>query len=120
MDWILRFVLAGVNRSDEEESVQSYRIPKIKNSSKYPKDQRPPHLQDDDIFDSMSIDAVTSQIGQWSHTKAIQETNAIKAKKNEKTNNKTNTEIKKVKIEAGEDDSTFQVKSSEWKCPELI
>ena len=64
--------------------LSTFRIPRIKNSSKFTKEERPPHLQDDEIFDAMSIDAVTSQLGQWTHTKAIQENNAIKAKKNDK------------------------------------
>ena len=78
----------------------------ILNSTKYPKENRPEHLQDDEVFNSLTIGEVTLQLAMWSQTRATQEATAQKAKKREKKDFKTNTMIKMVKIEAGEDDAT--------------
>ena len=43
----------------------------------------------------------------WSQTRATQEATALKAKKGEKKEFKTNSKIKKIKLEAGEDDATM-------------
>ena len=83
----------------------SYRIP-FKNSAKFPKDMRPLHLQDDEIFDALSLESVTNQMAIWSQTKATQEATALKAKKNDKTGNKENTQIKIVKVQEGNHDAT--------------
>ena len=63
----------------------NYRIPKFKNSSKFAKEVRPPHLQDDNIFDSLALSDVTNQMAMWTQTKAVMETNALRVKKAEKT-----------------------------------
>ena len=64
---------------------------------------RPPHLLDDDVFDELDLWDVTNQIAMWTQTKAVLESNSLKAKKNEKSNLKTNTAIKKVTIVGLED-----------------
>ena len=67
----LNSACVGVVRADAggTTGLTGYRIP-FKNSSKFPKGMRPPHLQDDDIFDSLSIEAVTTQLAIWTQTKA--------------------------------------------------
>ena len=92
-------------RRREEPAVANYRIP-FKNSTKFPKDVRPSHLQDDELFDLLSLGEVTSQIAMWAQTKAVLESNTLKVKKAEKGIFKTNTTIKKINVEAGEDDAT--------------
>ena len=92
----------GANRG-----LNSYIIPRLKNSDKYPKNKRPEHLQDDDVFDSLTIGEVTLQLSMWSQTLATREATAQNEKKaSEKKDHKTNTSVKTVKIEAGEDDAT--------------
>ena len=66
----------------------------------------PEHLQDDDIFDSLSLEAVTNQLALWTQTKATQEATAMKLKKSEKIGNRSNTPIKPVTIIEGVDDAT--------------
>ena len=78
----------------------SYRIP-FKNSAKFPKDIRSLHLQDGELFDALSLESVTNQMAIWSQTKATQEATALKAKKNDETGNKENTQIKIVKVQEG-------------------
>ena len=85
----------------------TFRIP-FKNSCKFPKDMRPPHLQDDDIFNALSIESVTNQLAIWSQTKATQEATALKAKKSEKII-EGNTPIKTILIKEGEDDATSKL-----------
>ena len=67
---------------------------------------RPEHLQDDDIFNALSIEAVTNQLAIWSQTKATQEATAMKAKKSEKSGSKSNTAVKTIQINEGEHDGT--------------
>ena len=89
-----------------ERTLPGFRIP-FKNSTKYPKDARPAHLQDDDIFDMLSISDVTNQMAMWEQTKVMMESNTLKVKKAEKgAVHKTNTAIKKIKVQEGEDDAT--------------
>ena len=82
-----------------------YKIP-FKNSSKFPKDKQPEHLQDDAIFDALSLEAVTSQLAIWSQTKATQEATALKMKKAERGATEGNTAVKPVTIKEGVDDAT--------------
>ena len=82
-----------------------FRIP-FKNSVKFPKNMRPEHLQDDEIFDSLSLEAVTNQMALWSQTRATQEATEVKKKRSEKIGNKSNTAIKPVTILEGKDDAT--------------
>ena len=79
---------------------------KFKNSTKFSKEMRPDHLQDEEIFDALSLESVTNQMAIWSQTKATREATAPKAKKAERVGNKSNTTVKPVKIEEGTDDAT--------------
>ena len=77
------------------------------NSSIYPKDVRPDFLQDDSFFDTFDPQAALQAVMMWGQTKAMIEANTLKAKKAEKSDDmKLNTDIKVVKVEAGEDDAT--------------
>ena len=67
---------------------------------------RAEHLQDDEIFDALSLESVTSQLSLWSQTKATQEATAVKMKKANKEENEGNTQIKPVKVLEGIDDAT--------------
>ena len=82
-----------------------FKIP-FKNSSKWPKSDRPAHLQDDQIFNLMSIESVTEQISRWEQTKALQKSNEIKVMKTGGKTFKTNQDIKTMKVDAGEDNAT--------------
>ena len=77
------------------------------NSEKWEKEVRPPHLQDDDVFDSLSLEAAAQHIMQWLTTKTMMATNEMKENKarHRGGKEKPDQEIKKVKIEAGEDDA---------------
>ena len=66
---------------------------------------RPDHLQDDEIFDALSLESVTNQITIWSQTKATKEALEMKRRKAEGNTNRTNTAVKAVNIEAGTHDA---------------
>ena len=99
----------AVGRRESVQVVEApsngFKIP-FKNSTKFPKNTRPDHLQDDDIFNLLSLGDVTNQMAMWAQTKAVMEANSLKIKKAEKGVHKTNTNIKKIIVEEGEDDST--------------
>ena len=97
----------GVQSSERQvrEDVRGFRIP-FKNSTKFPKEMRPEHLQDDEIFDTLFLESVTSQMALWSQTRAYQEATELKRKKAERTGNKSNTNVKSVLVKEGLDDAT--------------
>ena len=102
---ISSFFVGVVRTGESSQSRGSFRIPFL-NSSKFSKEMRPPHLQDDEIFNALLLEEVTSQLSSWSQTRATQEATAVKVKKQEKSGNKTNTKIKQVTIKEGIDDAT--------------
>ena len=77
------------------------------NSDKWAKDLRPPHLQDDQVFNMMSVESAANFIMQWMTTKAMIAGNEIKESKARSRGGKEkpDEEIKKLRIEEGEDDS---------------
>jgi hypothetical protein len=78
------------------------------NSDKWEKEVRPPHLMDDDVFNSLSVESASLQIMNWTTTKAMMTSNELKESKamNRGGREKPDAAIKMVKIEAGDDDST--------------
>ena len=95
----------GAGAEKTKNRKEGFKIP-FRNSSKWPKAERPAHLQDDQIFNLMSIESVTEQISRWEQTKALQKSNEIKVLKTGGKTFKTNQDIKTMKIEAGEDNAT--------------
>ena len=77
------------------------------NSYKFAKEDRPPFLQDDEVFNLLSVEAAAQQIMHWMQTKAMMNSNNIKEQKSKAVagQEKPDEEIKPVKIEAGEDDA---------------
>ena len=78
------------------------------NSDKWEKEVRPPHLMDDDVFNSLSVESASLQIMNWTTTKAMMTSNELKESKamSRGGREKPDAPIKMVKIEAGDDDST--------------
>ena len=78
------------------------------NSDKWSTEVRPPHLMDDDVFNMLSVESASLQIMNWTTTKAMMTSNELKESKalSRGGREKPDAEIKKIKIEAGEDDST--------------
>ena len=91
------------------------------NSDKWPKDLRPPHLEDDEVFNTLSVEAAANHIMQWMTTKAMMASNEHKEKRSRSMagREKPDEPIKKVKVEAGEDDalSIFHFKRFKLRTP---
>ena len=81
------------------------------NSSKWGKEIRPPFLQDDEVFNKLSLESAANQIMQWMTTKAMITSNELKEKKanNAGGKEKADEPIKVLTIEAGEDDATSKL-----------
>ena len=77
------------------------------NSDKWSGEVRPPHLMDDDVFNMLSVESASLQIMNWTTTKAMMTSNELKESKalSRGGREKPDAEIKKIQIEAGEDDS---------------
>ena len=63
----------------------------------------------------------------WSQNRATQEAKALKAKKGEKKEFKTNSKIKMIKLESGEDDATaifhpqrYSLRTKVWPAGQQI
>ena len=84
------------------------KIPKKLNSQMFPKDIRPDWLQDDDTIDELTRAEALQTISQWNMTKAMMKQNDLTEEKNRKSKGslKKDQEVKKVKVEEGEDDAT--------------
>ena len=100
--------ITAANVFSSEIGQGTYTIPKkVVNSNKFPKDIRPPHLQDDELVDSMDTNIVAQMVLTWKQIQVMEKSNELKSKKAESKNNmKKNNSIKSVKIQEGEDDST--------------
>ena len=55
------------------------------NSDKWSKDVRPPHLEDDEVFNTLSVEAAAQHIMQWMTTKTMMASNEIKEKRSRST-----------------------------------
>ena len=77
------------------------------NSDKWKKDVRPPHLADDEVFNTLSVEAAANHIMQWMTTKTMMASNEIKEKRsNTKAGReKPDEKIKAIAIDSGEDDA---------------
>ena len=86
------------------------------NSSKWGKEIRPPFLQDDEVFNGLSLEAAATQIMSWMSTKAVMTANQLKEKKANYAGGKEKADepIKALAIEAGEDDATTKLHSQRF------
>ena len=73
----------------------------------FPKEARPPYLQDDSYFDTFKPEVALQAVMAWAQTMAVQKANTLKESKAERTSNvRKNTQVKVVEVQAGRDDST--------------
>ena len=73
---LLDFIAVTMRERSPSISLNTgFRIP-FKNSSKIKKEARPPHLQDDEFFDTLEPGEVSREMGLWEQTKAMIEANA--------------------------------------------
>ena len=81
------------------------------NSSKWGKEIRPPFLQDNEVFNKLSLESAANRIMQWMTTKAMITSNELKEKKAKNAGGKEKADepIKVIAIEAGEDDATSKL-----------
>ena len=77
------------------------------NSDKWDKSVRPPFLEDDEVFNAISLEAAAKSIMSWMTTKAMMESNKLKETKTRAIGGKEkpDEEIKLIDIEAGKDDA---------------
>ena len=77
------------------------------NSDKWSKELRPPHLEDDEVFNTLSVEVAANNIMQWMTTKAMMTNNELKEKRSRSTlgKEKKDEKIKTLKIKAGEDNA---------------
>ena len=69
------------------------------NSVMFPKEARPPYLQDDAYFNTFTPEVALKAVMGWAQTMAVQKSNQLKEKKAEKASDlKTNTAVKMVDI----------------------
>lgn len=91
------------------------------NSKMFPKEARPPYLQDDDYFDSFRPEIALQAIMAWGQTLAVQKANTLKETKAEKSSNvRTNTKVKVVNVKEGQDDATTLFHPQRFLRPPVV
>ena len=87
------------------------------NSDKWPKETRPPHLEDDEVFNTLSVEAAANHIMQWMTTKAMMTNNELKEKRSRSMagREKPDEDIKRLKVEAGSDDAVSTLHKQRFK-----
>ena len=102
----------GDKRAPEACPTQSDRSSskaKLINSCIFRKAERPPWLENDDVFDSLTMESATMQISQWNMAKTMQEQTKAKEEKSSGNKLKSDQEIKTFTVEEGEDDAKFNL-----------
>ena len=81
------------------------------NSDKWDKSVRPPFLEDDEVFNAISVEAAAQSIMSWMTTRTMMESNKLKESKTRAIGGreKPDEEIKAINIEAGKDDAVSQL-----------
>ena len=91
------------------------------NSKMFPKEARPPYLQDDQYFDTFKPDVALQAVMAWAQTLAVQKSNTLKENKAEKTSNvRKNTKVKVVEVQAGKDDATTLFHPQRFLRPPVV
>ena len=87
----------------------------------FPKEARPPYLQDDKYFDTFKPDVALQAVMAWAQTLAVQKANTLKESKAEKTSNvRKNTNVKVVEVAAGKDDATTVFHPQRFLRPPVV
>ena len=91
------------------------------NFAMFPKEDRPPYLQDDSYFNTFKPEVALQAVLGWAQTRAVQKANQLKEKKAEKASDlKTNTAVKVVDVKPGKDDSTTQFHPQRFLRPPVV
>ena len=100
-------------KESTDSSAQPRQAVNFLNSDKWSKDLRPPHLEDDEVFNTLSVEVAANNIMQWMTTKAMIASNDIKEKRSRSMlgREKPDEKIKPIKIEAGLDDAESSFKT---------
>ena len=95
------------NDTPIDNSARAKKSVNFLNSDKWAKELRPPHLEDDEVFNTLSVESAANNIMQWMTTKAMMTSNELKEKqsKSKSGKEKQDEKIKTIKIKAGEDNA---------------
>ena len=109
----LEYVL-GVTTDNENGGGQA-------NSRMFPKESRPPYLQNDAYFDTFKPEVALQAVMAWAQTMAVEKSNTLKENKVEKTSNvRKNTNVKVVEVKAGQDDATTLFHPQRFLRPPVV
>ena len=87
----------------------------------FPKEVRPPYLQDDAYFNQFKPEVALQAVMNWAQTEAMQKANSLKEKKAEKaTDMRKNTAVKLVEVKEGKDDSTTVFHPQRFLRPPVV
>lgn len=91
------------------------------NSEMFPKDARPPYLQDDAYFNTFKPEVALQAVMNWAQTEAMNKANKLKEKKAERsTDMRTNTAVKVVEVKEGKDDATTVFHPQRFLRPPVV
>ena len=91
------------------------------NSAMFPKEARPPYLQDDAYFNTFKPEVALQAVMNWAQTEAMNKANQLKEKKAEKTTDmRKNTAVKVVEVKEGKDDATTVFHPQRFLRPPVV
>ena len=93
----------------------------VENSKMFPKEARPPYLQDDSYFNKFKPEVALQAVMAWAQTSALEKANQLKEQKVEKgTNMRKNNAVKMVEVKEGKDDATTVFHPQRFLRPPVV
>ena len=108
-------------RDTEKKNNAIFFLSGIENSKMFPKEARPPYLQDDSYFNKFKPEVALQAVMAWGQTSALEKANQLKEQKVEKgTNMRKNTAVKMVEVKEGKDDATTVFHPQRFLRPPVV
>ena len=105
----------------ESESCAIFFLSGVENSTMFPKETRPPFLQDDSFFNSFKPEVALQAVMAWAQTAAMEKANKLKEQKVEKGKDmRKNTAVKMVEVKEGKDDATTVFHPQRFLRPPVV
>ena len=105
----------------ESESCAIFFLSGVENSAMFPKENRPPFLQDDCYFKTFKPEVALQAVMAWAQTAAMEKANQLKEQKVEKSSDmRKNTAVKMVQVKEGTDDATTVFHPQRFLRPPVV
>ena len=116
-----RKLQVGIADVLESERFALFSLSGVENSTMFPKEARPPFLQDDAYFNTFKPEVALQAVMAWAQTAAMEKANQLKEQKVEKgMDMRKNTAVKMVVVKEGKDDATTVFHPQRFLRPPVV